>query len=124
MRDEIKLTLPLPLNIANSRMHWRAKNGRKVAYFAECNAWRLRRDNPANWGGDTPDRVAITARLYVWAQMDVDNLVARMKWPLDWLQDAEYIVDDRAPHLRWAAMPTQEIDRKNRRIEITLTRED
>ena len=49
--------------------------------------------------------------------------MARLKWPLDWLTRAGYIADDSAPSLRWAGMPEQEIDRKNRRVEITLTRE-
>ena len=121
--DEITLTLPLPPNIANARMHWRAKNRRKIAYMAEANVWRMRRDNPVRWHGGTPGKVAISVKLYVWSIMDIDNLVARLKWPLDWLTMGEYIVDDSPDHLRWAGMPEQEIDRKNRRVEITLTRE-
>jgi len=42
-----------------------------------------------------------------------------MKWVVDWLVKRGYLVDDSPTYLEWV-MPTQEIDRKNRRIEITL----
>ena len=51
--------------------------------------------------------------------MDGDGLVSRAKWPVDWLVKRGYLVDDSPIYLEWV-MPTQEIDRKNRRIEITL----
>jgi hypothetical protein len=117
---KIELTLPLPPNRGNARWHWRTENRKKGAYWQHCDVFRMGRDFPTGWPNGTPEKVRVRVTLYVWNRMDVDNLMARLKWPLDWLEAYEYIPDD-GPSLEWAGMPEQEIDRKNPRIEIALT---
>ena len=52
--------------------------------------------------------------------MDPDNLVARLKWPLDFLVHAGFIADDSPKVIKFAGIPAQRIDRANRRLEIEL----
>lgn len=108
----VLLTLPLPPNMANGRMHWRAKNRKRQEYLAMCDAWE----------SGSPLRLTkarMTPRLYVWSKMDVDNAMARLKWPVDWLVRRGYLPDDNPDHLEWS-IPKQIIDRKRQRIEIIL----
>ncbi len=63
------------------------------------------------------ERPVVRATMYVWSLMDVDNLYARMKWPLDWMEDREIIVNDRDVDLR----VEQIVDRKNQRLEVEIT---
>ena len=57
---------------------------------------------------------------YLFNRQDMDNLFARFKWAVDWLVREGYIRDDRPACLEWAGLPSQSIDRKNQRLEITL----
>ena len=126
----MKLTLPLPPNRANAREHWRVTHRKKKAYYAEAQRalmgqrlWvmdmgtgkpRVRAERPCT------KRMRLTATLYVWAKMDRGNLVARLKWLEDALVNYGLLVDDNEEWLD-LQMPTQVIDRKNRRVEVTLT---
>ena len=65
-------------------------------------------------------RARIKVTLFGWNRMDADNLMARLKWPLDWLVHANFIDDDGPDFLDWEGMPTQVVDRKNPRVEIEL----
>ena len=112
----MKITLPLPPNRANSRWHWRTENRKKQAYYLSCIGSDVGK-RPAQ----PYDKARISVTLYVWAEMDADNLMARLKWCLDWLKSRGIITDDSPKHLEWAGMPTQVVDRKNRRVEITLS---
>ena len=58
--------------------------------------------------------------MYLWSTQDADNLMARLKWPLDYLTRAGFIADDSPAVLDWVGMPEQFVDRKNQRIEIEL----
>lgn len=109
----MRITLPLPPNMANARMHWRTKNRKRQDYELRCDTYP--NPEPEPFVG----RAVIKAHLVTWSTMDGDNLMARMKWPVDWLVKRGYLVDDSPTYLVWV-MPTQEIGRKNRRIEITL----
>jgi hypothetical protein len=51
--------------------------------------------------------------------MDLDNLMARCKWPVDWLVIRSVIAGDSPKELEWE-LPRQLIDRKDQRIEIEL----
>lgn len=103
--------------MGNSRMHWRTKQAKRRAYQTTVMV------EMAN-AGQLPKRALpkarITATLYVHQRMDADNLFARLKWPLDCLVRCGWLEDDGPDHLEWAAMPTQVVDRKNPRVEITL----
>ena len=108
------LTLPLPPNRANSRWHWRTEKKKKDLYFARCLIRNMARpDEPLS-------KAIIRATLYTHQTMDMDNLMARMKWPVDWLVMRGYITDDMPSVLEWR-LPQQAVDRKDQRIEIELT---
>ena len=109
----MRITLPLPPNRGNSRWHWRTEKKKKDAYFLECLARYGKLPNV------TFSRATIGATLYTHQPMDEDNLMARLKWPLDWLVIREYIADDSPEVLEWTGV-TQFIDRKNQRVEIWL----
>ena len=117
--DTITLTLPLPPNRGNARWHWRTENRKKKAYWSQLNTLRYAGTLPEPWR-DTPALVGVRVTLYVWARMDRDNAMARMKWVMDWLEAWEYIANDGAG-VKWAGLPEQVIDRKDPRVEVTLT---
>jgi hypothetical protein len=87
--------LPLPDNVANGRMHWRAKASRKKAYYALLDIFQGAKgmipEPPAM--PLTKPVAEITMRTA--RAMDHDNAHARLKWVLDWLQTRGYIVNDR-----------------------------
>lgn len=107
------LTLPLPANRANSRWHYMTESRIKRHYYDQCLV------RYAKLPKVTLERARVTVRLYVHQKMDDDNLMARLKWPVDWLVIRGFIVDDKPDVLEWGPV-TQEIDRKNQRIEIEL----
>lgn len=114
------LTVPLPPNQANGRMHWRVKNQKRKAYLAACDALQLTGKIPPPplraW-----DRARLTAVCYVGAEHDLDNLMARAKWSIDWLVSRGYIEDDKGKHLEWTGFPEQVVKRgQDYRIELTL----
>lgn len=103
--------LPMPENLANSRMHWRAKLSKRQRYETLLTNLLHARHLPG-----VPvlpfERVTVYAQLRLWSGMDEDNAVARCKWPLDWIVKAGYVEDDRRKHLRWGAFPEQVVTRK------------
>ena len=111
----MKLTLPLPLNLGNARLHHYEKNRKMNAYYDLCLATvRVKRPTFPLL------RANISATLYVWNLMDEgDNMRFRLKWPLDWLVQRGFIEDDSPRTLVWGTV-TQEIDRRRPRIEIEL----
>jgi hypothetical protein len=114
----IELTLPLPPNIGNARMHWRTKlNAKKRWNRAASFLWHIGK-LPDSFAA--PNKVRITAHLVVGGKMDIDNIFARLKWPIDFLKDFDYIVNDDPEHLEWGAMPTQEVSRK-KAYTVTFT---
>ena len=110
----MRIVLPLPPNRANARWHWRTEKRKRADYFLRCHCtdWKQPRKPHSH--------VRLTATLYVWSRMDMDNLMARMKWPLDWLVRNEFLTDDGPDVIEWVGLPTQVVDRKNQRIEIEL----
>ena len=115
MNEIVEIVLPLPPNRANARWHWRTEQRKKSDYFYRCQA----SPNP-----QPPvyafKKVIVSATLYVWGTMDTDNLFARLKWPMDYLVGRGFIQDDKPKVVEWDGIPSQEIDRKHQRIEITL----
>ena len=125
----VKLTLPLPPNRANAREHWRVTNRKKKQYYVEAEAalrmqcrWvmdmargrpRVRAEVPCS------EPMRLEATLYGWGKMDRDNLVARLKWPIDCLVRYGLLIDDSEEWLD-LQMPKQAGDRKNMRVEIEL----
>lgn len=112
----IRLELPLAPNLTNGRGHWRVRERQRDAYNLLCCGARVGVKRPP---APLP-KARISATLYVWNPMDFDNLMARLKWTLDWLRADGWIADDSPRHLEWVGMPGQEIDRKRPRVVITL----
>ena len=100
-------------NRANAGGHWRNGKRKRADYFLRClcTDWKQPRKPHSH--------VRLTATLYVWSRMDMDNLMARMKWPLDWLVRNGWLTDDGPDVIEWE-LPRQVVDRKNQRIEIEL----
>ena len=115
----LTLELPLPQNLANARMHWRKKNRERSAYMDRCSTRLFLRMLPVPPSAPLSP-VTISATLYLWALMDDDNALARIKWAADWCRSRGYIVDDKRPHARFT-IPEQVIDRANQRLVLTLT---
>ena len=84
----------------------------KGEYFMACLARYGKLPPP------TPARVRADVILFTHQTMDKDNLNARLKFPLDWLQARGYIANDSPAALDLHV--SQAIDRKNQRIEIEL----
>jgi hypothetical protein len=115
----VRLVLPLPPNAANLRRHWRVALKEKKAYWRTLNMLAAAARFPVPPAPFDPAR--ISAHLFVWNPMDDDNAMHRMKVVLDWLK-GPYIVDDSRKHLQWAGVPEQTIDRRNPRVEVTVSR--
>jgi len=114
-----KLVFPLPVNIANSRMHWAERNRKKKAYWAHLDLEVYKGTIPP-----APDEPVAKAEAWdhwrIWNRSDQDNLRARLKWVQDWLVTRGYLADDTADVLTFPEHPTQEIDRKRPRLELTI----
>lgn len=116
----MKLTLPLPLNLANSRMHWRPKHSAKLEYWAMLDQRQMLNMIPPP-PAEPFESVTIEATWYLHGTpMDEDNAYARLKWPTDWLVSRGYIRDDKAKNVRLLP-PAQKVDRKNKRLELVIT---
>lgn len=116
----MRVVLPLPLNIANTGLHWGTKMRAHKEYNALCDQWQLCGFVVPRPPEVVPDRVTVQAHLYVHQTMDDDNATARLKWPVDWLVTRGYMPDD-----RHATIPTPEqtVDRNDQRVEIVITGE-
>lgn len=113
----VTLTLPMPPNVANARMHWAAKMRARRQW--EQRAIVMERGLR---GRHRPmQRCRVTAILYLRQRMDDDNSVARLKFPLDLLKARGLIVDDKRPHLELAGIPEQ---RQGTPQRIVLTVEE
>lgn len=116
----VTFILPLPPNMANARWHWAAKHRARQEYFLELANLYILGLIPKPPAEPFP-YVFISSTLYLLSQMDEDNALARIKWPVDWLKRHGYIVDDRIPHARFT-IPAQVVSRKAQsRLELTLT---
>src|SRR3954471_20842159 len=85
---------PLPLNLANSRMHWRMKHRKKLAYWELLDALVMAKKIPK--APATPivkPEAHITMR--TWRRCDTDGAHSRLKWTFDFLETRGYIVNDR-----------------------------
>jgi hypothetical protein len=115
------LTVPMPPNLANARLHWRAKDRERGAYFTRLDVLQLTGEIPPPPAAPLP-RATIRAHMTLGAAMDDDNAVARAKWPIDWLVTRGYLASDRRTCLRWEAFPEQTVTRKvPAAITLTLT---
>jgi len=109
-------TFPMPVNVANARLHWAAKH-------REHEAWKTRAllgDRNLRWRRSPLAKVSVAAVLYIGSKaMDDDNAVARLKWCLDFLKERGIIVDDSREHVRLEGIPDQRPGTP-RRIVLTV----
>ena len=116
----MRITLPLPPNMGNSRFHWRTADRKKKEYWELCRLHLIsgRAPRPPH----TPPKVTgVRATLYLHSKMDrLDNIYSRLKWTWDWLVAWGYMAGDRGDQADWTEPPKQVIDRKNPRVEIEL----
>jgi hypothetical protein len=119
---ELVITLPLPPNMANGRMHWRSKQKRRVAYLEHCVYECILRHVSADAYRLKERHAALAFTLYLGAQMDHDNALARCKWPVDFLVAQGFLHDD-SPKWCQFSIPSQVItrDKNQQRLEITIT---
>ena len=115
----LTLSLPMPLNIGNARLHWRVKQNAKKAYYDTLDTMQAAKLLPAPPKSPLPS-ARIASVMTLGNKMDHDNAMARHKWPLDWLQTRGYIANDK--HLEWEGLPTQRVTRSSpSSITLTLT---
>ena len=118
----MRLVLDLPENLSNARMHWRVRLKTKKAYYQAQDGRQLLgliEPPPAR----PMTAVRVLAHLSLWNPADPDGCAARLKWPMDWLVTRGYLEDD-GPAIVKELQVTQEIDRKNQRLEITIEEVD
>jgi hypothetical protein len=114
--SEMTLTLPLPPNMANGRMHWRTKDRKRRAYLEACDYTLGLPRAPRQ----PLTSVTLYALMVVWALHDDDNALARLKWAVDWLVTRGYIAGDSRKHIRWVGLPDQIVNRKEA-ASVTFT---
>ena len=99
--------------------------GRK--YYIEQQKYR---DDMKDWIPKTPPMegmpwekfALVNIHFRLWNWRDPLELIAGLKWPVDFLVDLGWMVDDNRDCLVHLELPTQEIARKNRGVDLTLRR--
>jgi hypothetical protein len=107
---EMRFEFPMPVNLANARMHWRVKQNAKEAFYAACDLKQAAGSFPAPPRVPFPKATA-TVTMHLGAPMDDDNAAARLKWIWDWLKTRGYLADDKRKALHQRTYPTQKIRR-------------
>lgn len=115
----VRLVLPLPANVANLRAHWTRKLKLKNSYEELLSDLALDKRFPGP-PGRPPRKVLVSVSMYLWKVMDQGNAMARLKFLEDWLVTKGYAMDDSPEHWEYTGLPTQVMDRKWQRVEITI----
>lgn len=112
------LTLPVPLSLANTRLHWAAKVRAKHEWQARALATepRLLRDRPAK----PLEAVEIVAVFYLVRKRDPDNAAASLKWVLDLLVQLGWLKDDNADVVRGLTVRQSRVSRRSEQ-RVTLS---
>lgn len=121
MPDQLVFRFPMPLNLGNSRMHFRVKHKEKVAYWTMLDLLAKGEILPpppkVPW-----KKATLSSKMVLGAAMDEDNAMSRHKWILDWLVTRGYVADDKRKVIKWSGFPEQRVSRKeDPSITITLT---
>ena len=122
--DGKAIVLPLPPQMGNWRGQWFVKEAARQAYFGHCRTLAAlgllpeHEDSIRGW----PEYSVITVTVYVQRLHDYDNLVARLKFAIDYLEREGYIQSDSPKHLKYSAMPEQVLANGTPpRVEIEIT---
>lgn len=132
---ELVLTLPVPPspNRVNTRNHM-ARHRSKRKY--QKRAWSVAINQAKPWR-DPPAHVTVHAHFRVHNLRDHDNLKGSLKWTLDALRQKQsgkdwrnnvyslcgFLVDDNPEHMTLGEV-TQEIDRANKGVTLTIVYDD
>jgi hypothetical protein len=126
----LTLVLPLPPSPNQSSKTWQGSRAKKNSYRMECWASAVDQCKPRRW---PVEFVEVRSAFFVRNLRDEDNLKASLKFVLDTLKQVQrgntkwkgndargFIVDDNALRCR-VLEPTQRIDRKRPRLELTIS---
>ena len=125
--SEVAFTLPEPPSMNAMLGYAKSWKGRK--YYVKQQEYRdaasLAMDK-ADWENEGPwpwKRWAIKhVHFRLWNRRDPLELLAGLKWVADLLIDEGWVAEDTEDHLVYIAYPTQEIDRKNRGVDLVIER--
>lgn len=116
----VVLTLPMPLNLANARLHWLRKNRKRDEWMTRA----IVAEKQLRGRHRPMQRARVSVVMYIGkhggGMMDDDNCTARLKWPFDLLKARGLIVDDKRPYLTLEGIPEQRHGTP-RRMVLTLT---
>lgn len=120
------MILPMPPNRGNTRGHTRFQTSAKNKYFALC-------DSLFHQQGYYPFRLPPLEKTTWHAEffvkqktnlMDFDNMVARLKWPFDYLKLRKLIVDDSWDKFWPNQLPTQQVAKDGKpMLQLTIIEE-
>ena len=103
----------MPPNRANDSSGWRGRSFGQQDYLKKCERKLLGTRVPKNpW-----NKILWEAHFQIERLNDFDNLVARLKWPLDMFVKFGFLKDDSPKHAWPKSIPTQE---KAKRTEQVL----
>lgn len=113
------ITFPMPVNLANARLHWKDRAKLKAAWQQKAIVIE-----PFLRGKRPPMPLAYAEaeavlRLDGTSLMDQDNAVARLKWCLDLLVSRGWLFDDGPAHL--LLRPVRQVLDRTRAPVITIT---
>lgn len=125
----MRLVLPLPpsLNEMIDLAKMRDRRGKPTVYSQEKRNYGFRCDVMTRLVKVFPPREPFTkwsieeASFYLHGFRDPVELLAGLKWPVDWLVNRGFVKNDDAKSLVATPYPYQEIDRKRLRLEIQFT---
>jgi len=116
---KFRFEFPLPMNRGQDTGNGKHRSQMKKKYYKELDGLLL-----ANLLPGPPKlpllRAFASASVFAHNKNDDDNVMARMKWPQDWLKSRGYISEDKRPYLTWVSIPEQTIDRSGRPAVIIM----
>lgn len=123
----LELTLPEPPSL-NAMLGYAKAWGRGRKYYKEQQDYRALALEWMNDQGLEPPDIPwerwelVSAHFRLHNPRDPIDLLAGTKWGVDLLIDEEFIEDDSARHVTGICLPTQEVDRKNRGVDLVIRR--
>ena len=127
----MKLVLPLPISPNAAPTNGLHRHGHKRRYQKTVWVAAVMQHKPSI---DPPVAVVVSAEFFVHSLRDEDNLKASLKDLLDALRQKQtgnidwrqglydqcgYFIDDNPAHMTLGSV-TQQVDRKNKRVEVTI----
>ncbi len=125
MSEQVRIILPLPKRVLSPNCPVFSRQGRMAKAAATKKYRKMAKeateDAQVNTGPWSLASVAVVFFHKVKRRRDQDNAMGSLKAAYDGIVDAGLIVDDDWEHLQ-RELPTFEIDKKNPRVELIVTR--